>query len=83
MKVELVTIGNFIEGLAQEEEVDELRSGFWKHVAGFWPVQDPRPPGDQLSKMYNKILDSQNATSGAIGASLANGHSVTPSATAA
>jgi len=53
-----------------------------EHVAGFWPVQDPRPPGDQLSKMYNKILDSQNATTSATGATLANGRSAPSSATA-
>ncbi|SZE99733.1 unnamed protein product [Blumeria hordei] len=55
MKVELVTIGNFIENLAQEEEGAALRQSFWEYVVGLWPVA-PKPSWSQLDSMYHKIL---------------------------
>ncbi|RKF55985.1 Chromodomain helicase hrp3 [Erysiphe neolycopersici] len=55
MKIELVTIGNFIETLAQEEEGAALRQSFWEYVVGLWPVA-PSPSWSQLDAMYHKIL---------------------------
>jgi len=87
MKVELVTIGNFIENLSQEEareeEGDTLRKSFWEYVAGFWPL-DPHPPGSQLENMYRKILKTEqesNKTKDASQTVVSNGASAS-SATA-
>ncbi|RKF57572.1 Chromodomain helicase hrp3 [Golovinomyces cichoracearum] len=70
MKIELVTIGNFIENLAQEEEGAALRQSFWEYVVGLWPVA-PSPSWSQLDAMYHKILKgnqkNKNGTSGSPG----------------
>ncbi|KHJ33038.1 putative chromodomain helicase [Erysiphe necator] len=62
MKIELVTIGNFIETLAQEEEGAALRQSFWEYVVGLWPVA-PSPSWSQLDGMYHKILKGNQKNS--------------------
>lgn len=79
MKGELVTIGNFIESLSQEEEgIGSLGQSFWGYVATFWPL-DPRPPGGQLEAMYKRILEkeAEEAAAGA-GGIASNGTTAPP-----
>ncbi|KAI1004372.1 Chromo domain-containing protein 1 [Podosphaera aphanis] len=75
MKVELVTIGNFIETLAQEEEGAALRQSFWEYIVRLWPVA-PSPSWSQLDSMYHKILKgNQKSSNGSSGSHVANGAS--------
>ncbi|KAL3428056.1 SNF2 superfamily protein [Phlyctema vagabunda] len=74
MKTELIAIGGFITDLTQDSEQDRKLSkeqikGFWDYAASFWPL-DPHPPGDQLQKLYTKMVAPPDAMSEGSGMAL-------------
>jgi len=83
MKNELVTIGQFIDGLnpddvQDKEEAQSLRGEFWSYVATFWPL-DPPPPAKQLDRMYLKIINPENeGSSGSAATAATNGTTAPP-----
>ncbi|CZR60974.1 related to transcriptional regulator CHD1 [Phialocephala subalpina] len=60
MKVELVTLGNFINDLTKEEG-NALEGQFWEYVASYWPPIEGKDSltGDRLMKMYDKIVNPE------------------------
>jgi chromodomain-helicase-DNA-binding protein 1 len=80
MKEELVTIGNFISSLSQEEESKGFENAFWDHVYGYWPTA---PAKGELERLYKRITgqvvenkdSSANGNSTGAAKTVANGAS--------